>query len=135
MAVSTPAAAKSLYEIPPGQEVALEQLRELVGQYKSGAIPAARLQAFRVPLGVYEQRESGTYMLRVRLPAGMIRPQEMRAAARIAQQYGNGTLHFTSRQDLQIHGVPLDSIHPAEVELAKAGLSTKGGGGNTVRNV
>lgn len=128
-------AAKSLYEIPPGQETELEQLREMIGQYKSGAIPAARLQAFRVPLGVYEQRESGTYMLRVRLPAGMIRPQDMRAAARIAQQYGNGTLHITSRQDLQIHGVPLDSIHPAEAELAKAGLSTKGGGGNTVRNV
>ena len=126
---------KSLYEIPPGQMAELEQLRQMIEQYKTGSIPAPRLQAFRVPLGIYEQRESGTYMLRVRLPAGMIRPQDMRTAARIAAQHGNGTLHFTSRQDLQIHGVSLESIYPAEVELANAGLSTKGGGGNTVRNV
>src|SRR5215208_6207224 len=112
--------SKSLYEIPPGQLAELEQLKQMIEQYKSGAIPAARLQAFRVPLGIYEQRESGTFMLRVRLAAGMVRPQDMRAAARIAQQYGNGTLHFTSRQDLQIHGVPLNSIYPAEVELAAA---------------
>lgn len=132
----TPTAqSKSLYEIAPGQDADLEQLRQTIAQYKVGAIPAARLQAFRVPLGIYEQRESGTFMLRVRLPAGMLRSQDMRAAARIAQKLGDGTLHVTSRQDLQIHGVPLDSVHPAEVELAHAGLSTKGGGGNTVRNI
>ena len=46
----------------------LEQLRQMTEQFTAGDIPAARYQAFRVPLGIYEQRENGTYMLRVRLP-------------------------------------------------------------------
>jgi sulfite reductase beta subunit-like hemoprotein len=50
-------------------------------------------------------------------------------------KFGNGLLHITTRQEFQIHRVPLDSIIPALRSLAKAGLSTKGGGGNTVRNI
>ncbi|MGE5611548.1 MAG: hypothetical protein ACM359_20020, partial [Bacillota bacterium] len=127
--------ATSLYQLPASLSDDLEQLRQIIEQFKTGAIPAARFQAFRVPQGIYEQRESGTYMLRVRLPAGMFLPQQMRAMAEVAKKYGNGTLHLTSRQDIQVHRVPLDNIYPAMAELAEGGLSTKGGGGNTVRNI
>jgi sulfite reductase (ferredoxin) len=126
---------ESVYRLPEGQEQDLEQFRVLTAQFKEGVLPAARYQAFRVPQGVYEQRESGTFMLRARLAAGILKPEQMRAAADVAEAFGNGTLHLTSRQDLQIHGVKLDGIHPALVRLAEAGLSTKGGGGNTVRNI
>jgi sulfite reductase (ferredoxin) len=128
-------AARSLYHIPDSARQDLEQLGQILTQFKQGAIPAARFQAFRVPLGIYEQRESGRFMIRVRLPAGMILPEHMRAVARISRTYGDGLLHLTSRQDIQIHGVSLEGIHAASVELAEAGLSSKGGGGNTVRNI
>ena len=59
----------------------------------------------------------------------------MRALAAAAKRYGNGVLHVTTRQDVQIHRVLLKDIHPALVELHAAGVSTKGGGGNTVRNI
>ena len=52
-----------------------------------------------------------------------------------SKRYGNGVLHVTTRQDVQIHRVLLKHIQPALVELHAAGLSTKGGGGNTVRNI
>ena len=126
---------KSVYQLPPSLHDDLEQMRQMTEQFQQGAIAAPRYQAFRVPQGVYEQRESGTFMLRVRLPAGILLPAQMRVAAEVAATYGNGTLHFTSRQDLQIHGVRLQGIHPAMVQLAEGGLSTKGGGGNTVRNI
>ena len=126
---------QSLYRLPASLRDELEQLRQLAGQFKAGDIPAARFQAFRVPQGVYEQRENGTYMLRVRLPAGMMLPEQMRAMAEVARRHGNGQLHLTSRQDIQLHRVELDDIYPALVKLADAGLSTKGGGGNTVRNI
>ncbi|MHB9024686.1 MAG: sulfurtransferase TusA family protein [Armatimonadota bacterium] len=126
---------QSLYRLPASLGEDLEQLRLLIEQFQAGDISAARLQAFRVPQGVYEQRENGAYMLRVRLPAGIFLPEQMRAVAEIARKYGNGQLHFTSRQDIQVHRVPVEHIHPALVELAGAGLSTKGGGGNTVRNI
>jgi sulfite reductase (ferredoxin) len=128
-------AIPSLYRLPAALGEELEQLRQMAEQLKAGEIPAARFQAFRVPQGVYEQRENGTYMLRVRLPAGIILPGQMAAVAEVGRKYGNGELHLTSRQDIQVHRVELDNIYPGLVALAEAGLSTKGGGGNTVRNI
>jgi len=126
---------QSVYRLTGDIGAELEQMREMCEQFASGAIPAPRFQAFRVPRGIYEQRESGTYMLRARLAAGIILPAQLRAAAEAAQTYGDATLHFTSRQDLQVHGVEVENIVAALRVLADAGLSTKGGGGNTVRNI
>lgn len=113
----------------------LDRFRTEVDRFKQGLSSATEFRSFRVPQGVYEQREDGTFMLRVRLPAGGVLPHQLHKLAQVARKYGNGVLHVTTRQDIQIHRVPLEQIHPALVELYGAGLSTKGGGGNTVRNV
>jgi sulfite reductase (ferredoxin) len=123
------------YRLPESLPQDLEQLRQLTEQFSRGDIPAARYQAFRVPQGIYEQRESGTFMLRVRLPAGVFLPPQMRAVAAISRAHGTGPLHLTTRQDVQIHGVAVAGIVPAVEALAQAELSTKGGGGNTVRSI
>jgi len=107
----------------------------MIEQFARGDITAGRFRAYRVPQGIYEQRESGKYMLRVRLPAGIILAHQMRAVAEVSSKYGNGTLHVTTRQDIQVHRVSLEGIYPALYYLFQAGLSTKGGGGNTVRNI
>ncbi len=124
-----------LYNLPDSLTHDLATLVTMVQQYKAGEISSLRFRAFRVPLGVYEQRELGTYMLRVRLPGGTLLPRQMHRLAQVSQRYGNGVLHVTTRQDIQVHGVVVDDIHPALVSLREAGLSTSGGGGNTVRNV
>lgn len=113
----------------------LERLAEAKMRLERGEISAAEFRAIRVPQGVYEERGEQTFMLRVRLPAGLLLPRQARTLARVARVYGGGTLHVTTRQDIQVHKVPLDGVYPALVELAGSGLSTKGGGGNTVRNV
>lgn len=123
------------YSLPASLADDLENLRRMVAQLKAGGISAAELRAFRVPLGVYEQRTDGEFMLRVRFPGGGVLPHQMRTLAEVSQQYGNGILHVTTRQDIQVHRVALDNVHPALVRLAASGLSTKGGGGNTVRNI
>ena len=126
---------QSTYRLPDSLAADIEKLGELIEQVKSGALTPERFRAVRVPMGVYEQRESGTFMLRVRLPAGGLPPDPMRALADVATRFGNGLLHVTTRQDIQVHRVGLDAIHPALVALREAGLATKGGGGNTVRNI
>ncbi len=126
---------QSTYNLPDTLQEDLERFREEVARFKQGATGGAEFRAFRVPQGVYEQRDEGSYMLRVRFPAGGLLPGQMRALASAARTYGNGVLHLTTRQDVQVHTVPLDNIHPALVALSEAGLSTKGGGGNTVRNI
>ena len=113
----------------------LDEFQNVVERFKSGAINEGQFRVIRVPAGVYEQRENGTYMLRVRFPAGGVTPSHLRRLGEVSAQFGNGVLHLTTRQEFQIHRVPLDSILPALRSLAGAGLSTKGGGGNTVRNI
>lgn len=135
MEMKSHADKQGVYRLPDSLPDDLARLRQLTVQFKQGSIDAAKYKAFRVPQGVYEQRESGAYMLRVRLPAGMILPHQMRTLAKASLTYGDGVLHVTSRQDIQIHRVSLDSIDPALTTLSEVGLSTKGGGGNTVRNI
>ncbi len=113
----------------------LAQFREMTEQFASGDISAEQYKAFGVPQGVYEQRKDGQFMLRMRLTAGVVTPEQMRALADAAEKHGSGVLHATTRQDIQVHGVPLDGICPALTDLAEAGLAAKGGGGNAVRNI
>ena len=127
--------AARLWNLPASLPEDLEKFEAMTAQFKEGTIGGTQYQVFRVPQGVYEQRENGTYMLRVRLPGGVVLPEQLRVLADTAAQFGNGILHVTTRQDMQVHQVALESIHPALVKLAGAGLSTKGGGGNTVRNI
>ncbi|MBI5508047.1 MAG: sulfurtransferase TusA family protein [Deltaproteobacteria bacterium] len=115
-----------------------EDLHKLKQQWEAvlaGRSPAAEFRAFRVPFGVYEQRQDGTYMLRVRVAAGLITAAQAKVVAAAARQFGSGRLHVTTRQDIQIHDVKIEQILPALSALFEGGLTTKGGGGNTVRNV
>lgn len=123
------------FQVPPRLDQDLEAFQGIAKQFQSGEVSETQFRAFRVPMGVYEQRESGSYMLRVRFPAGGVLPKQMRRLAEVAREFGDGILHVTTRQDIQVHRVPLKSLHPALVSLRQAGLATKGGGGNTVRNI
>jgi sulfite reductase (ferredoxin) len=133
--MSTSAADLSIYQLPDTLPADIEQLAGLIARTQAGEMSGPELRAHRVPMGIYEQREQGTFMLRVRLPGGVLLPAQMRALADIARQHGNGVLHVTTRQDVQVHRVPLDHVTAALRELLDAGLATKGGGGNTVRNI
>jgi len=113
----------------------LDELEKVVRQFQVGAISESEFRSIRVPAGIYEQRESGTYMLRVRAPAGGILPDQLRRLSLVSATWGNKVLHVTTRQEFQIHRVSIEAILPALRSLAAAGLSCKGGGGNTVRNI
>ncbi len=126
---------RGLYELPATLVGDLDEFAQKAAQFENGSLSAERFRAFRVPQGVYEQREAGSYMLRVRCAGGVVLPEQMRTLADVCEKYANGVLHVTTRQDIQLHQVAVANIHPALVELFAAGLSTKGGGGNTVRNV
>jgi sulfite reductase (ferredoxin) len=123
------------YDLPLGLDVEIDQLAELIRKYRAGEVSAAELKAHRVPFGVYEQRQADTYMVRIRCAGGFVTPEQLESVSLIAQQYGVIDLHITSRQELQIHYVKLDDIVTVIRRLKEAGLSTRGGGGNTVRNI
>ncbi|MFN2352390.1 MAG: sulfurtransferase TusA family protein [Kiritimatiellia bacterium] len=125
----------ALCRLPDELAQDIEQHARDVDRFLKGGLSASILKSRRVPRGIYEQRQNGTYMVRVRVPGGAISAAQARALAETASRYGNGILHVTTRQDIQIHGVKIEQTPAIMRELFRAGLTSKGGGGNTVRNV
>ncbi len=123
------------YELPLTLEAEINELKTQIHRYKKGEITARELKARRVPFGVYAQRTEGTYMVRIRIPGGCVTPFQFKTVAELAVKYGNESVHITTRQGLQIHNVALENFVPVIRELKQVGLASRGGGGNTVRNI
>jgi sulfite reductase (ferredoxin) len=109
--------------------------RAKVAAFRRGESNPTAFKAYRVPMGIYEHRTDGRYMVRVRLGAGLVLPHQLERIAALSRAHGNGVLHVTTRQDIQIHDVDIDSTPDVLEGLLDAGISSRGGGGNTVRNV
>ena len=63
---------------------------------------------FRLKQGVYGQRQPDVQMVRVKLPFGGVTPQQMEAFASVVEKYAPlNKGHITTRQNIQIHHVPL----------------------------
>ncbi len=91
---------------------------------------------FRLKQGVYGQRQPDVQMIRVKLPFGGITPEQLEKFADVVEKYAPlGKGHVTTRQNIQMHHIPLLDAEKAIRELAEAGLSSREGCGNTVRNV
>ncbi len=123
------------YRLPPQLESEIAELEKRISDANSGRMNPAELKAHRVPFGVYEQRKNNTYMMRVRCPGGAVTPAQLRLTAQLAQKSGACMIHITTRQELQLHDIQIQDIVPIMRALKEAGLSTRGGGGNTVRNM
>lgn len=123
------------YEIPATLWDEVDELESFIQRHLEGKLDAASLKARRVPFGCYEQRKDGTYMLRIRCPGGALTPSQLRTIATLSSRYGAGHIHVTTRQEFQIHDLKLEDVVPVMRQLLNAGLATRGGGGNTVRNI
>jgi len=123
------------YEIPAVLTEEIDGLEKAIQEYRSGSLNPIKFRGIRVPFGIYEQRKDDTYMVRMRCAAGVVTPLQLRRAAELSKQYGKDVLHVTTRQALQIHDVQLENAVTVIRGLLEVGLSTRGGGGNTVRNI
>ncbi|MDR2791442.1 MAG: nitrite/sulfite reductase, partial [Tannerellaceae bacterium] len=124
-----------MYRLPETLGADIAKFGSLAKGYREGKIEVVQFKAFRVPMGIYEQRKDEVYMSRIRATGGVISPDQMQAVIDLALQHGSGLLHITTRQEIQIQNLSLGEIEPLLYDLQKAELSTKGGGGNTVRNI
>ena len=105
-------------------------------RYLRGDIEETEFIKFRLKQGVYGQRQPDVQMIRIKLPWGGVTPDQLDAFADVIEKYvplNKG--HITTRQNIQLHHVPLPDAAAAIRELSEAGLSSREGCGNTVRNV
>ena len=126
---------KSILRIPKSVREDTLGYRSQVEKFLQGNTSPVAFRAYRVPMGIYEQRAADKYMVRIRIGAGLVLPYQLERIAQLSKTYGNGVVHITTRQDIQIHEVNLEDTPDILEGLLEAGLSSRGGGGNTVRNV
>src|SRR4051812_21031810 len=80
---------------------------------------------FRLRQGVYGQRQADVQMIRTKLPFGGITPEQMEAFADVVEEYAPANKgHITTRQNIQLHHIPLDDAAKAIRQLGDSGLSS-----------
>jgi sulfite reductase beta subunit-like hemoprotein len=105
-------------------------------RYLAGELEGDEFIKFRLKQGVYGQRQPNVQMVRVKLPFGGVTPDQLDAFADVIEKYvplRKG--HITTRQNIQMHHVPLPEAAALIRDLGDAGLSSREGCGNTMRNV
>ncbi len=117
-------------------EAEIDEFVGVLSRFERGEIGPDEWRAFRLVRGTYGQRQAGdAQMLRVKVPQGILAPEQLEALADVAERYSRGFGHITTRQNVQFHFVRLHDVEPAMRRLADAGLTTREACGNTVRNI
>ncbi|MFD0764760.1 HEPN domain-containing protein [Mucilaginibacter lutimaris] len=110
-------------------------LERKIRAFREGKIHDEKFRSLRLARGVYGQRQPGVQMVRIKLPFGKVTFKQLLKIADIADEYGSGNLHLTTRQDIQIHYVSLDRTPQLWAELEQDDITLREACGNTVRNV
>jgi len=107
---------------------------------------AANARAARFPKGTdvfrykfhglfYVAPAQDAFMCRLRIPNGILDAHQLRAVADLAERYGGGYAHVTTRANLQIREIrPENAVHVL-TGLASAGLTSRGSGADNIRNI
>ena len=104
--------------------------------YQGLRMDVDRFTATRLQMGIYGQRQEGVNMVRIKLPGGRLNAPQLNVIADMLEKYArHDVVHITTRQDIQMHYVPLEHTPAVLRHLATAGLTTREACGNTIRNV
>jgi sulfite reductase (ferredoxin) len=129
------------YENVPGHVIPIIE-REFddfdteAAKFMRGDTPEDKFIGFRLKQGVYGQRQPDVQMIRVKLPLGGVTPDQLDAFAEAIERWAPlGKGHITTRENIQIHHVPLPDAAKFIRLISDAGLSSREGCGNTIRNV
>jgi ferredoxin-nitrite reductase len=86
--------------------------------------------------GLYHDKPKvGTFMLRIKLPSGELTAAKLRAIGEVSNRYGRGDAELATRQNIQLHWLALSELPNVFADLDRAGITTAGGCGDTVRNI
>ena len=125
--------------IPASRRVLVEKdlldLEQKIFKFRNGQIDEEKFRSLRLARGVYGQRQQGVQMIRIKIPFGRLNTKQLRKISDISDEYSNGNLHLTTRQDIQIHHVSLDRTPELWAKLEQDDITLREACGNTVRNV
>ena len=111
------------------------ELADKIAAFKNLQIDEEKFRSLRLARGVYGQRQQGVQMIRIKVPYGKLKTNQLNRIAAVSDEYSRGRLHITTRQDIQIHYVDLDRTPELWVELERDDVTLREACGNVVRNV
>ena len=126
----------------------LDEIREFARQGFS-SIPPEWLGTYFRPWGIYTQGDGAGvtggqngegkavpyFMVRIRIPNGLLTSQQARAIADLSEQFGNSVADITVRQNVQLHWVAIEHLPDLLERLYSVGLRTTGACGDVTRNI
>jgi ferredoxin-nitrite reductase len=87
-------------------------------------------------LGIFYRRPTpGKFMMRIRMPNGFARSEQLRAIAELSRRLGNGVVDITTRQQMELRGFTLDSVPEIWEELRGVDLRSLQTGIDNIRNI
>lgn len=87
-------------------------------------------------LGVFYRRPTpGKFMMRIRMPNGFARAEQLRTIAELSRRLGNGVVDMTTRQQIELRGFQLPSVPEIWEKLGGVDLGSLQTGADNVRNI
>ncbi len=124
-------------KLSPEVQAEIQRFEENIRLLKAGRMDPDDFRKFRLNNGIYGIRGyADKQMVRVKVPFGELTPDQLEGLADITEDHAPLKLaHVTTRQNFQIHLVPLDATPEIMRRLAESCMTTREACGNTVRNV
>lgn len=113
----------------------LEEFRQKTLQFHNCEITTAQYKGFSGGFGSYAQRGGKTHMLRLRMAGGRLTRKRLGFVIDSCEKYHIERLKITTCQSLQLHDLPPSILCPLMEEAWRAGMISRGGGGDFPRNV
>ena len=111
------------------------ELADKIAAFNNLQIDEEKFRSLRLARGVYGQRQEGVQMIRIKIPYGKLKSNQLRRISEVSDEYSRGRLHITTRQDIQIHYVDLNRTPELWAELERDDVTLREACGNVVRNV
>src|SRR5216117_1004126 len=87
-------------------------------------------------IGVFFRKPTpGKFMMRIRMPNGFARSEQLRTIAELSRRLGNSVLDITTRQQIELRGFTLDTVPEIFERLRGVDLRTLQTGIDNVRNI
>jgi len=113
-----------------------ERFAEMTKLFRQGLITRDDFRRFRLQHGAYGSRMTDDYsMIRLKLPAGEVYPEQIERIADLSEQFSIGSAHVSTRQNFQLHWVALEDVSEVLRGLAEVGITTREACGNSVRSI
>ncbi|MEF9990726.1 MAG: nitrite/sulfite reductase [Romboutsia sp.] len=113
----------------------IPQFREIGHKFVNKEISVNEFKGISGGMGVYAQRGGESFMIRLRIPSGIMDVTTLKNVYEIAKSKNLETIHLTTRQAIQLHGLSIDEVCDIMEECLSKDIYTRGGGGNFPRNV